>query len=78
MQLQQLKRGTGGAKKTLRLEIAVALAIKLLVLYGLWYFFFSHPAIHGMTEGMDPNRVAAALIAPPPTKTNETHEEHHK
>ena len=78
MQLQQLKRGTGGAKKTLRIEIAVALAIKLLVLYGLWYFFFSHPAIRSMTEGMDPDRVAAALIAPPPTKTNETHEEKHQ
>lgn len=77
MRLQQLKRGNGGAKKTLRVEIAVALAIKLLVLYGLWFFFFSQPAIHSMTEGMNPDRVAAALIAPPQT-TNEPHEESHK
>lgn len=78
MQLPRLKRGTGGARKSLRLEITVALAIKLLVLYALWYFFFSHPAIHGMTEGMDPDRVAAALIAQPPTKINEPHEESRK
>jgi hypothetical protein len=78
MQLPQLKRGTGGLKKTLRLEVAVALAIKLLVLYGLWHFFFSHPAIHSMTEGMDPDRVAATLIDRPPTRTNETHEEKHQ
>lgn len=78
MQLPRLKRNTDGAKKTLRREITIALAIKLLLLYGLWYFFFSHPAIHGMTEGMDPDRVAAALIAVPPTKTTEPHEESHK
>jgi hypothetical protein len=78
MQLPRLKRGNGGARKTLHLEITVALAIKLLVLYGLWYFFFSHPAIHGMTDGMDPDRVAAALIAPPPAQTNEPHEEKHQ
>jgi hypothetical protein len=65
MQLPRLKRFTSGMKKPLRFEIAVALAIKLTVLYGLWYFFFSHPAIHGMTEGMDPDRVAARLIAAP-------------
>jgi len=78
MQLPRLKRNIYGARKTLRREIAIALAIKLLLLYGLWYFFFSHPAIHGMTEGMDPDRVAAALIAVPPTKTIELHEESHK
>jgi len=78
MQLPRLKRNTDGAKKTLRREITVALAIKLLVLYGLWYAFFSHPSIHGMTEGMDPNRVAAALIAPPPANKTEPHEESHK
>jgi hypothetical protein len=72
MQLQQLKRGTGGVKKTLRLEVAVALAIKLLVLYGLWYVFFSHPALHSMIDGMDPDRVAAALVAPPAPPQNNT------
>ncbi len=78
MRLPRLKRSTDGAKKTLRREIALALAVKLLLLYGLWYAFFSHPAIRGMTEGMDPDRVAAALIAPPPTNTIEPHEEKHK
>ncbi|VVC82387.1 cytochrome oxidase putative small subunit CydP [Sideroxydans sp. CL21] len=78
MQLPRLKRNTGGARKTLRREIAVALAIKFLVLYGLWYAFFSHPSIHGMTEGMNPDRVAAALIAPLPANTTEPHEESHK
>ncbi len=77
MQLPRLKRNAGGARKTLRREITIALAIKLLVLYGLWYVFFSHPSIHGMTEGMDPDRVAAALIAPPPINTIERHEEKH-
>lgn len=77
MQLPRLKRGTGGAKKTLRVEITVALALKLLVLYGLWYFFFSQPAIHSMTEGMNPDRVAATLLAPPP-KISEPHEEKHQ
>ena len=77
MHLPRLKRNVGGAKKTLRIEITVALALKLLVLYGLWYFFFSQPAIHSMTEGMDSDRVAAMLIAPPP-KINEPHEESHK
>ncbi len=77
MQLPRLKRSPDGAKKILRREIAIALVIKLLVLYGLWYFFFSHPSIRGMTEGMDPDRVAAALIAPSPTNTTESHEEKH-
>jgi hypothetical protein len=78
MQLPRLKRNTDGAKKTLRREITIALAVKLLLLYGLWYVFFSHPSIHGMTEGMDPDRVAAVLIAAPPPKINEPHEESHK
>ena len=77
MHLPRLKRDASDAKKTLRIEIIVALALKLLLLYGLWYFFFSQPAIHSMTEGMNPDRVAAALIAPPP-KINEPHEESHK
>lgn len=78
MRLPRLKHNTGNARKTLRREITIALAIKLLVLYGLWYAFFSHPSIHGMTEGMDPDRVAAVLIAPPPANTTEPHEEKHK
>jgi len=35
------------------------------VLYGLWVLFFSHPTISGMTEGMDPSRVADVIIAAP-------------
>jgi hypothetical protein len=72
MQLPQLKRGSDTPRKLLGREIAIVLAIKLLALYGLWYVFFSHPAIHGMTEGMDPDCVAAALVAPP-TVTNNKH-----
>jgi hypothetical protein len=65
MQLPRLKRGTGSTKKTLGREIALTLAIKLLLLYGLWYVFFSHPALHSMIDGMDPERVAAKLITAP-------------
>ncbi|MFZ2162986.1 MAG: cytochrome oxidase putative small subunit CydP [Sideroxyarcus sp.] len=65
MQLPRLKRGTGGIKKTLGREIALTLAVKLLLLYGLWYVFFSHPALHSMIEGMNPDRVAAKLITAP-------------
>lgn len=63
MRLPRLIRRAGG--RSLGREIAVALAIKLLVLYGLWSVFFSRPAIHDMTAGMAPERVAAALLAPP-------------
>jgi hypothetical protein len=65
MQLPWLKQSRGGTKKTLGREIAVALTIKALVLYGLWVLFFSHPTISGMTEGMDPSRVADVIIAAP-------------
>jgi hypothetical protein len=77
MHLPRLKRNADGARKTLRREIIVALATKLLVLYGIWHFFFSQPAIQRMTEGMDPDRVAAALVAPLPTNANEPHKEKH-
>jgi hypothetical protein len=49
----------------LRREIAIALAVKVAVLYGLWFTFFSHPQLPKMTDGMDPSRVAAALITTP-------------
>jgi hypothetical protein len=55
----------GGAGKSLSREIAVVLALKLLVLCALWYAFFSQPATRGMTEGMPPERVAAAIAAVP-------------
>jgi hypothetical protein len=62
--LPWLKR-TPGARKTLGREIVLTLTIKLLLLYGLWYVFFSHPALHSMIDGMDPERVAATLLAVP-------------
>jgi hypothetical protein len=50
---------------SLRREIVVLLAVKAALLYGLWLAFFSQPLLPKMTEGMDPARVAAALVAPP-------------
>jgi hypothetical protein len=71
MRLSRLKQARNGKPKSLGREIAVLLAIKAAVLYGLWLAFFSHPAIHSMIEGMDPGRVADALvtssISAPPT-----------
>lgn len=63
MQLQRLDAVTKG-RPHLGREIAITLAIKLLLLFGLWYVFFSRPAIDSMIQGMDPGRVAAAAIAP--------------
>lgn len=45
-------------------HIVWILALKVLLLYGLWKAFFSAPVLPKMTEGMDPGRVAAALVAP--------------
>lgn len=71
MRLSWMRRASGGTKKSLRREIAVVLAIKALVLYGLWAVFFSHPAVPDMTAGMAPGRVAAVLVAPAPAvRTN--------
>lgn len=42
------------------------LALKLLLLYGLWKAFFSQPILPKMIEGMDPDQVAAKLVAPAP------------
>lgn len=46
-------------------EIAITLAIKLILLYGLWSAFFSQPVIHGMTQGMDPDRVESSILRRP-------------
>jgi hypothetical protein len=54
-------------RKPLAREIVLTLALKLLLLYGLWAAFFSQPLLPKMTEGMDPGRVAAVLVAAPPT-----------
>ena len=56
-----------GRRPSLRREIALLLAIKVVLLYGLWFLFFSEPQLKKMTEGMDPDRVAATLIAPTPS-----------
>jgi hypothetical protein len=51
----------------LRREIALMLAVKAALLYGIWFAFFSEPQLPRMTEGMDPGRVAAVLVAPTTT-----------
>lgn len=45
-------------------EIAWLLAVKVVVLYVIWFAFFSEPQLAKMTEGLDPDHVAATLIAP--------------
>jgi hypothetical protein len=52
-------------------EIALLLVLKILLLYVLWLAFFSHPQVSKMTEGMPPDRVAAALVAIPQPPTPE-------
>jgi len=53
----------------LRREIALMLAVKVALLYGIWFAFFSEPQLKKMTEGMDPGRVATSLIPPKTTTT---------
>jgi hypothetical protein len=65
MQLPRLVAIGRKPRRHLAREIAITLAVKLLLLYGLWSLFFSRPAIDSMIEGMNPDRVAAALAAPP-------------
>lgn len=50
------------AGRHLRREIALMLAIKAVLLFGIWHAFFSEPQVPKMTEGMDPDRVAANLV----------------
>jgi hypothetical protein len=45
-------------------EIALTLAIKGVLLYGIWAAFFSQPSIDSMIDGMAPDRVSAVLVAP--------------
>jgi hypothetical protein len=58
------------ATRHLRREIALMLAIKAMLLYGIWLAFFSEPQLPKMTAGMDPGRVAATLIPPKTTITS--------
>jgi hypothetical protein len=53
-----------GRRLSLRREIALMLAVKVALLYGLWFLFFSEPQLKKMTEGMDPDRVAASIVSP--------------
>lgn len=58
------------ATRHLRREIALMLSIKAMLLYGIWFAFFSEPQLPKMTEGMDPDRVASTLIPPKTTITS--------
>lgn len=62
--LNPFRDSAGRPRSPLRREIALMLALKLLLLFGIWKAFFSQPVLPKMTEGMDPDRVAAVLIAP--------------
>ncbi len=50
-------------------EIAYTLAIKGVLLYGIWMASFSHPGIDSMIDGMDPDQVGAAITASAPLDT---------
>lgn len=65
--LNPFRDAAGRPRSPLAREIAAMLAVKLLVLYGIWNAFFSQPVLPKMIEGMDPDRVAAALVAPGPS-----------
>ncbi|MBU1236499.1 MAG: hypothetical protein KJ634_10865 [Gammaproteobacteria bacterium] len=56
-----------GRRPSLRREIALMLAVKVALLYGIWFLFFSEPQLKKMTEGMDPDRVAASIVSPTTT-----------
>lgn len=53
-----------GRRPSLRREIALMLAVKVVLLCGIWFLFFSEPQLKKMTEGMDPDRVAASIVSP--------------
>jgi len=58
-------RGSAGRRLSpLAREIIVILLFKAIVLYALWFAFFSVPAAPGMT--MDPLAVEQRLVAPVP------------
>lgn len=52
------------SKSPLAREISLFLILKALVLYGIWYAFFSHPAVPSMIKGMDAAKVSAAIVGP--------------
>ncbi|MEW6512589.1 MAG: cytochrome oxidase putative small subunit CydP [Pseudomonadota bacterium] len=62
--LNPFRDTTGRPRSPLGREIAAMLAVKMFVLYGIWNAFFSQPVLPKMIQGMDPDRVAAVLVAP--------------
>jgi uncharacterized protein involved in cysteine biosynthesis len=45
-------------------EIAFTLLAKLILLYGIWWAFFSEPQLPDMIQGLDPALVAERLASP--------------
>ncbi len=62
-----VKRGT------LRVEIAVALIAKTVLLYAIWAAFFSHPIDKHLTG----ESVQRALLGSPPAASAPREESHH-
>ena len=62
MRLRPLKERHAASRKMwkspLAREIAIALAIKGALLFGLWYAFFSHP----LDDKLTADQVGAALL----------------
>lgn len=64
------RRGRHG----LALTIALALVVKLALLYGLWYAFFSHPQTRKMrlpTAQVERHLLAAPAPTTPTEKVND-------
>jgi hypothetical protein len=57
------RRGTA-RRAGLAWEIAITLLAKLLLLYGIWWAFFSEPQLPDMIQGLDPGLVADRLATP--------------
>jgi len=71
MRLPRLIRGAAaaqGRRASLGRDIALLLAAKIALLMVIRAAFFSDPVLPKMTEGMDPGRVAAAIVAAPAPK----------
>jgi hypothetical protein len=54
---------------TLAVEITATLIVKLLFIWALWFFFFSHP----LDEHLDDKGVSAALIGVHPDLESSAH-----
>ncbi|HUW50767.1 MAG TPA: hypothetical protein VMV75_07100 [Sulfuricella sp.] len=52
------------SKSPLVREISFMLILKAVVLYGIWYAFFSHPAVPSIIRGMDAAKVSTAIVGP--------------